>query len=200
MRYKSVVAILACVCSLCGCSRVLHNAALVSSNPVLVRSADPSHEFLATIHNKYTLRSLVNLRGQISKEERVFLEHHPDVLLHVFHWSAIQKPPADDIDRLLALYRNPKSFPMIIHCRAGADRTGLAIALYRIEIEGMDPAEAMTEMKFYRHIHFLYPAMQSELNQRYGASSTARSLWANIKHLIKLPFTLMRNIVWDFDM
>ena len=111
MRYKSVVAILACVCSLCGCSRVLHNAALVSSNPVLVRSADPSHEFLATIHNKYTLRSLVNLRGQISKEERVFLEHHPDVLLHVFHWSAIQKPPADDYRPSLGIISEPEKLP-----------------------------------------------------------------------------------------
>lgn len=86
---------------------------------------------------------------------------------------------------------------MLIHCKAGADRTGLAVALYRIEIEKRPPEEALAEMKFYRHIYLLHPAMQNDIDRRYGAR-TWRLLLANIKLVAQLPITLARDIVWDF--
>lgn len=121
-RIAVIVGVFACAYFLLGCSRVFHNAALVSSDPVFVRSADPSYMFLAKIHRAYRLQSLVNLHGRLSKAERVFLEHYPDVSLHLFHWSAARKPPASDVDHLLALYRNPKNFPCLFTARP--ERTG----------------------------------------------------------------------------
>lgn len=196
VRIAVIAGVFACAYFFLGCARVFHNAALVSSDPVLVRSADPSYMFLAKIHRAYRLQSLVNLHGRLSKDERLFLRHNPDVTLHLFRWSAARKPPQEDIDRLVALYHNPKNFPMLIHCKAGADRTGLAVALYRIEIERRPPEEALAEMKFYRHISFLHPLMQNELDQRYGAKTWCL-LWTNIKHLARLPITLARDFMWD---
>ena len=56
-----------------------------------------------------------------------------------------------DTTALLAAIRdNPK--PVFIHCHAGRDRTGLAVAAYRLA-GGMPPSLAIQELRNF-HIHF----------------------------------------------
>ena len=39
--------------------------------------------------------------------------------------------------------------PVLVHCAAGAQRTGGVVAAYRVLVEGMSPAEARAELKRY---------------------------------------------------
>jgi protein tyrosine/serine phosphatase len=52
----------------------------------------------------------------------------------------------DDVARFLRLAGNPDNAPIFVHCRRGADRTGLMCAVYRIAIQGWTKDEAIAEM------------------------------------------------------
>jgi tyrosine-protein phosphatase SIW14 len=57
---------------------------------------------------------------------------------------------ADDVDTdavLRAIAENPK--PVFIHCHQGRDRTGLAVAAYRLS-QGMSTADAIKELRRFR--------------------------------------------------
>jgi len=58
--------------------------------------------------------------------------------------------PADHpraIDEFLALMDDPASYPVLLHCKAGVNRTGCLAAVYRMEYQGWTRAEAFDEMK-----------------------------------------------------
>ncbi len=63
------------------------------------------------------------------------------IRLPVSAWRADQ---VDVHDVLEVIARSPK--PVFIHCREGRDRTGLAIAAYRLK-QGMSPADACQELR-----------------------------------------------------
>ena len=64
--------------------------------------------------------------------------------------------------QFLTVIRDNPGRKIFVHCRLGDDRTGLAIASYRMADEGWTPAEAMNEMQifgFTRVHHAICPGM-----------------------------------------
>ena len=55
--------------------------------------------------------------------------------------------PAVGHRRTSALLDDPDVYPVLIHCRAGLNRTGCLVAVYRMEYQGWSPMEAFQEMK-----------------------------------------------------
>jgi hypothetical protein len=51
------------------------------------------------------------------------------------------------IDEFLKLMDDPATYPVLIHCRAGLHRTGVMVAIYRMEYQGWTRTEAMNELK-----------------------------------------------------
>jgi len=60
---------------------------------------------------------------------------------HSFKMSAHRLPPPERLQALIALLRRIER-PFLLHCRAGADRTGLASAVYLLAVEGRSVTEA----------------------------------------------------------
>jgi protein tyrosine phosphatase (PTP) superfamily phosphohydrolase (DUF442 family) len=58
-----------------------------------------------------------------------------------FNMSAHRLPPPERVLALIALFRRIER-PFLLHCRAGADRTGLASAIYLLAIAERPVAEA----------------------------------------------------------
>jgi len=52
-----------------------------------------------------------------------------------------------DLMKFLKIVSNPEEAPYLIHCRRGADRTGLFVAFYRIVVQGWSREEAIKEMQ-----------------------------------------------------
>lgn len=125
-------------------------------------------------------RSVLNLRGGkpgdswYDVEQQFSAEHG---LTHYdFPLSANREPSLDDMARLVAIMRAaPK--PLLIHCKDGADRSGLVAGLYRVAIEGTSPDTARGQLSLW-YGHFPW------LTSRTGAMDRAldRFIAANPAH------------------
>lgn len=51
------------------------------------------------------------------------------------------------IDEFLEIMDKAENHPVLIHCKAGLHRTGLMVAIYRMEYEGRSAGDAMEELK-----------------------------------------------------
>jgi protein-tyrosine phosphatase len=56
-----------------------------------------------------------------------------------------ERPAA--IENFLDLMDNHETYPALIHCKAGLHRTGVIVAVYRMEYDGWTPHQAMRELK-----------------------------------------------------
>lgn len=56
-------------------------------------------------------------------------------------------PTDQQIDKILAVLEDPTRGPVFIHCRRGADRTGMVIACYRIDHYHWTNAKALQEAR-----------------------------------------------------
>nr|WP_200991905.1 dual specificity protein phosphatase family protein [Rhizobium rhizogenes]QCL10596.1 tyrosine phosphatase family protein [Rhizobium rhizogenes] len=123
------------------------------------RSAQPSAAEISEYRNRYGVMTLINLRGAIRQEpwyRDELAASKREGLTHIdFGMSVGQIQPPEKIKRLIAILASaPK--PILIHSKGGADRTGLASALYLAAIakQGESSAEAQLSI---RYGHFSIP-------------------------------------------
>lgn len=125
---------------------------------VVVRSAQLSPERLAELIASHKIRSVLNLRGPSPGESWYDDERAVTARKKVEHFdfpmSSREEVPRAQADALIELMkRAPK--PMLIHCWGGADRTGLASALYLYAIKNQEAERAAAALSFkYHHLSF----------------------------------------------
>jgi protein tyrosine/serine phosphatase len=51
------------------------------------------------------------------------------------------------IDEFLAIMDDPSNYPVLIHCKAGLHRTGVMVAVFRMEYQGWSPTAALQDAK-----------------------------------------------------
>ena len=120
----------------------------------LYRCNHPTPSRLARLARRYHLQTLVNLRGhrrcgsdELSREAAARLGlQHIDMA-----FESRGAPHRERILRFHGLYQQMR-FPALMHCKSGADRTGLAGGL-AILFEGGTAAEAMRQLS-WRYGHF----------------------------------------------
>jgi protein tyrosine/serine phosphatase len=107
----------------------------------LYRGAEPRKEGLDSL-KKLGVRTVVSLRAFHSERQAVEgsgLEYQR-ILNKWWH------PEDEDMRRFLEIATDPTKQPVYVHCKLGADRTGVAVAVYRVCVEGWTRADALTEM------------------------------------------------------
>lgn len=120
------------------------------------RAAQMDGQALARWKREYGIASVLNLRGENTgadwyETERAVADRLG--IAHIdFRMSASRQLDGEQVQRLIAVMKDaPK--PMLIHCQAGADRTGLAAALYVAGIDGGDEFAAERQLSLrYGHI------------------------------------------------
>lgn len=126
----------------------------------LYRSAQMNADDLASFQKKYGFKTIINLRGQnkgcswydseVAEAQKLGIKHID------FGMSAVKQLPLDKTDKLIALLRDSEK-PILIHCKAGADRTGLASALYIAALKEGSEAEAEQNLSFaYGHFPLFF--------------------------------------------
>lgn len=126
----------------------------------LYRSAQLSPAALEDLVARRGLRAVLNLRGarpgQAWYDAELAAAARAGVAHLDFELSAVQEVAPDRARALVALMAAaPK--PLLIHCQAGADRTGLASALYLAAVEGVSAEQAGAELStWYGHLPWLW--------------------------------------------
>jgi protein tyrosine/serine phosphatase len=60
-------------------------------------------------------------------------------------------PPTDaESNQFLQLVNDEKNWPVYVHCAGGRHRTGVLLAIYRMEVDGWDAHRAYGEMKDFK--------------------------------------------------
>ena len=88
-----------------GCARLAYNFGTLEEGRIY-RSAQPSPAFLRWLASGPEIRTLVNLRGDTPGWESRFAARH-GWKLFVFDLSASRPPSQADVDRFLAILRDP---------------------------------------------------------------------------------------------
>jgi tyrosine-protein phosphatase SIW14 len=75
-------------------------------------------------------------------------------------WSASHKPSSAQVVEFLDVVRANPNTKIYVHCRRGADRTGVMIAAYRIAVEHKSVAEAVSEMHRFHYDWLFRPQLK----------------------------------------
>jgi protein tyrosine phosphatase (PTP) superfamily phosphohydrolase (DUF442 family) len=127
---------------------VFNNAAVVEEGQVY-RSSQMSGDDIVQAAQRWKLASILNLRGSHPGEAWYDAEIRAGKEAGVVHYdipmSARSLPRPEQVRELLdILDKGP--YPMLIHCKSGADRTGLASTLFLVEVRNRPLSEASAEL------------------------------------------------------
>lgn len=126
---------------------------------------------LATLLHDKGIRTVINLRGENPGrawyDDEIRVTEAAGVRHVSLPMSANVEPSEELLARLIATLGSAPQ-PLLIHCEAGADRSGLASALFKLINKEQSPAEADQQLSF-RYGHFPW------LTSRTGAMD--RTFW-----------------------
>lgn len=130
------------------------------SDGVVYRAAQMDGAALAAWQRDYGIASVLNLRGPSESSDWYLEEKRASQRLGIAHidypMSDQSVMSEDEVQALVQVMKDaPK--PMLIHCRAGSDRTGLASLLYLVAVEGRDEEEAEWQLSLaFGHVGIPY--------------------------------------------
>lgn len=120
------------------------------------RSAQMDGDELRYCIEKYHIKSILNLRGKYLEEkwyiEEMKASSEHDVRHYDIDLSAYREPTPEEIQILIGLFKSAPR-PILIHCRAGADRSGLVAAMWKVIVDKKSKTEAEKQLSMlYGHM------------------------------------------------
>jgi len=122
--------------------------------PGLYRGAQPDRDQLRWLRER-GFKTVVNLRSHDSDREAVERLGMTCVEIPMKAGLFDADPPTEaQVRRFFEVVLDPDRRPLFFHCAQGKDRTGTMAALYRIEVDGWTPEEAIEEMQAFGYHDF----------------------------------------------
>ncbi|MGZ8450201.1 MAG: fused DSP-PTPase phosphatase/NAD kinase-like protein, partial [Candidatus Deferrimicrobiaceae bacterium] len=144
----------------------------------IYRGAQPEREGFATL-KAMGIRTVINLRTRHGEREAVEAAGMRYVEIPMSFWKDVD-PAA--VRMAVTVMTDPANQPVFVHCSRGVDRTGVVVAVYRMEVDGWSEAEAEAEMeafgfhevwfqlrKFVRQYHEVQGEVQEEVHEEVRA-------------------------------
>ena len=146
---------------------------------LVIRSAQPTTQLARLIHD-HRLASILNLRGGASRDPWYSAEvrtlEASGVDFFDLPLSATRRPSRRELLLLIDVLDRCR-YPLLIHCKAGADRTGLASAIYLMTHRGKPPLEAARAFTLiHSHVPLFGPEHLHEPLEEYAAWLDSRKL------------------------
>ncbi len=141
------------------------------------RSAQLSPTELDEVVKKYGIKTVISLRGApensywVPKQKEILAKD--GVKFFWFGWTTDFFPDNDDLKGYLMTLKTAE-YPILVHCRTGADRTGEAVAMYAIDFMHQSKEEAIDKhMNFnYWHVPMFHPAKTEFIKRYKGINET----------------------------
>jgi tyrosine-protein phosphatase SIW14 len=113
-------------------------------NDHIYRGAQPTPEGFKALA-KMGIKTVVDLRDNrvLAADEKRLVESLG--MQYILVPMRMRAPTDDDIAKVLTVLNSNATGPIFIHCLGGKDRTGTAIACYRIAHDGWDNRKAFDE-------------------------------------------------------
>ena len=96
------------------------------------------------------IKAIVNLRGE---DELTRAEEAEAKALGLRYYAVpmpgLSRPTDEQVARVMAILDAEENWPVFVHCKRGADRTGTVIGCYRIAHEAWTAERALSEAKQY---------------------------------------------------
>ncbi len=118
---------------------------------ILIRGALPDAQSLKNLHTLHGLKTIVNLRGEQPnkswyRDEARGAEAIGARIVNL-RVGGRDAPPPEAVASFFDLVEDDSNWPILVHCQAGMHRTGLVVALYRMQYDGWTPEQAIREME-----------------------------------------------------
>lgn len=133
---------------------------------VMYRSGQLSPKVLERVIYEYNIGTVINLRGadpvhqndSVLREEQLCFRNFTQFVSIPLGSTEQRKPVSPGeahelieqaVQQFLDVLNDPVNYPrpILVHCLAGIHRTGVMIALYRMEHEGWTKEQALAEMR-----------------------------------------------------
>lgn len=139
----------------------------------LYRCAQPVGDRLPQAIDQYGIRTVVNLRGLCPEDDWYLQEAatcaENKVSLEDVTFSATRLPAPSELRQLIEVFDQSEA-PLLIHCKQGADRTGLAATLFKLLYTDATLAEARRQLwPIYGHVRFGRTIAMDDFFDRYEA-------------------------------
>lgn len=143
---------------------------LMCSASMAVSQSEPTYEELPNFHQVNTqlyrggqpkvggvqrlaqmgVKAIINLRAD-DEHSRLEEQEARAVGLKYFNvpFHRLARPTEEQISLVLSLIDAAENQPVFVHCKHGADRTGVVIAIYRIDHDGWSSERAKAEADRY---------------------------------------------------
>ncbi|MBC7456709.1 MAG: tyrosine-protein phosphatase [Bdellovibrionaceae bacterium] len=129
------------------------------------RSAQLTEDELKEVVAKYQIKTIISLRG--SPHQTLFYTAEEPTIFKLgvnYEYVGLSDshfPNKEDIRRVMDIFQT-KQYPILIHCRVGADRTGMVSALYERLFMKKSLEESMDQLSFrFWHVRAFHPAMSA---------------------------------------
>jgi protein tyrosine phosphatase (PTP) superfamily phosphohydrolase (DUF442 family) len=120
------------------------------------RSAQLDGDELQHYIRKFNIKSIINLRGKRTGrswyQEELLVSKHFNCRHYDLSIPPDKSPSPEQVKKLLQLFATAPR-PILLHCKAGADRTGLAAALWKAVVNG-EPKTLANKQLSLRFGHF----------------------------------------------
>ncbi len=137
----------------------------------IYRCGEITPEQLERLRREYGIRtvlSLLNPTAEISRREQAAARRLGIRWINVPLSGDGSSTPADR-DRIRAVLLDPRLRPLLVHCAAGVNRTGLAIGMYRLHAQGWTLEQVLDEMR-----RFGFEDLPKHENLRQALAAEAR--------------------------
>jgi hypothetical protein len=121
----------------------------------LYLSAMPTYRGLSLAHDRHHFRTIINLFPELTPEqsphwrdELRFVREHG--LNYVGNPTTDARNGEDFVVQTLDVARDPKNWPVLVHCHASMDRSPAWVGIYRFVVEGWPLADALRELEWHR--------------------------------------------------
>ncbi|MCZ6794708.1 MAG: neutral/alkaline non-lysosomal ceramidase N-terminal domain-containing protein [Planctomycetota bacterium] len=134
---------------------------------LLYRSAKPSAELLDFLGERVGLRHVVTLLGGPTPQEEAFVARVGGKVTAAP--MSVERPPTPR--NILALIRatheaRSEGRALLVHCRAGADRSGVMVAVWRLLFQGQTDREALfRETRHFGHVSPWIPMVRQTIDR-----------------------------------